>query len=82
MRKYIAMLLLLAAAAVGQTVDIHGIKIKESGFDATTMTLNLTFINDRAADVTAYRYCFKAIATDPKANKRAMPTDRRTDARA
>jgi hypothetical protein len=59
-------LLLLAAAACGQTADIHGIKIKESGFDGTTMTLSLTFINDRAADVTAYHYCFKAIAADPK----------------
>jgi hypothetical protein len=60
------LLLLLAAAAFGQTSNIHGIKIKESGFDAQAMTLSLTFINDRAADVTAYHYCFKAIATDPK----------------
>jgi hypothetical protein len=59
-------LLPLAAAACGQTADIHGIKIKQSGFDGTTMTLSLTFINDRAADVTAYHYCYKAIATDPK----------------
>jgi hypothetical protein len=59
-------LLLLAAAACGQTADIHGLKIKQSGFDAKTMTLSLTFINDRAADVTAYHYCYKAIATDPK----------------
>ena len=59
-------LLLLAAAAFGQTSDIHGIKIKQSGLDGTTMTLSLTFINDRAADVTAYHYCFKAIAADPK----------------
>jgi hypothetical protein len=50
----------------GQTADIHGIKIKESGFDGKTMTLSLTFINDRVADVTAYHYCYKAIATDPK----------------
>jgi len=57
-------LLLLAAAACGQTADIHGIKIKQSGFDGTTMTLSLTFINDRAADVTAYHYCFKTMATD------------------
>jgi hypothetical protein len=57
-------LLLLAAAACGQTADIHGIKIKESGFDGKTMTLSLTFINDRAADVTAYHYCFKTMATD------------------
>jgi hypothetical protein len=59
-------LFLLAAAACGQTADIHGIKIKESGLDGTTMTVSLTFINDRAADVTAYRYCFKVISTDPK----------------
>jgi hypothetical protein len=59
-------LLLLATAAWGQTADIHGIKIKQSGFDGKTMTLSLTFINDRAADVTAYHYCFKAIAADPK----------------
>ena len=59
-------LLLLASAACGQTADIHGIKIKESGFDGTTMKLSLTFINDRVADVTAYHYCFKAIAADPK----------------
>jgi hypothetical protein len=59
-------LLLLASAACGQTADIHGLKIRESGFDAKTMTLSLTFINDRAADVTAYHYCFKAIAADPK----------------
>jgi hypothetical protein len=57
---------LLAAAACGQTADIHGLKIKQSGFDGTTMTLSLTFINDRAADVTAYHYCFKAIAADPR----------------
>jgi len=59
-------LLLLAAAACGQTADIHGIKIKQSAFDGTTMTLSLTFINDRAADVTAYHYCSKLISTDPK----------------
>lgn len=59
-------LLLLAAAACGQTADIHGIKIKQSAFDGTTMTLTLTFINDRAADVTAYHYCSKLISTDPK----------------
>jgi hypothetical protein len=59
-------LLLLAGAACGQTADIHGLKIKQSGFDGTTMTISLTFINDRAADVTAYHYCFKAIAADPK----------------
>lgn len=59
-------LLLMAAAACGQTADIHGIKLKESGLDGTTMTLSLTFINDRAADVTAYHYCFKVISTDPK----------------
>jgi hypothetical protein len=57
-------LLLLATAACGQTADIHGLKIKESGFDGKTMTLSLTFINDRAADVTAYHYCFKTMATD------------------
>src|SRR6185312_16107003 len=59
-------LLLLTAAAWGQTADIHRIKIKQSGFDGTTMTLSLTFINDRAADVTAYHYCYKAIAADPR----------------
>jgi hypothetical protein len=59
-------LLLLATAACSQTADIHGLKIKESGFDGKTMILSLTFINDRAADVTAYHYCYKAIATDPK----------------
>ena len=59
-------LLLLAASASGQTTDIHGLKIKGPAFDATTMTLSLTFINDRAADVTAYHYCFKVISTDPK----------------
>lgn len=59
-------LLLLAAAACGQTADIHGLKIKESGLDGTTMTLSLTFINDRTADITAYHYCFKVISTDPK----------------
>ena len=59
-------LLLLAAAAWGQTADIHGLKIKQSAFDGTTMTLSLTFINDRAADVTAYHYCSKLISTDPK----------------
>jgi hypothetical protein len=59
-------LLVLAAAAGGQTADIHGLKIKQSGLDGTTMTLSLTFTNDRAADVTAYHYCFKVISTDPK----------------
>jgi hypothetical protein len=59
-------LLLLAAAARGQTADVHGIKIKQTGLDGTTMTLSLTFINDRAADVTAYHYCFTAIAADPR----------------
>src|ERR1043165_6776906 len=48
------------------SADIHGIKIKQSAFDGTTMTLSLTFINDRAADVTAYHYCSKLISTDPK----------------
>jgi len=59
-------LLLLTAAAWGQTADIHGIKIKQSGFDGKTMTLSLAFINARAAGVTAYHYCYKAIAADPK----------------
>jgi hypothetical protein len=59
-------LLLLAAAACGQTADIHGLKIKQSGFDAQTMTLSLTFINDRAADINAYHYCFTVLSTGSK----------------
>src|SRR5262245_13419491 len=58
--------LFLAAAACGQTADIHGIKIKESGFDAQAKTLSLTFINDRAADITAYHYCFTVLSTDSR----------------
>ena len=58
--------LLLAAAAWGQTADIQGLKIKDSGFDAKTKTVSLTFINDRAADITAYHYCFTALSTDSK----------------
>ncbi len=56
--------LLLAAAAWGQAADIQGLKIKESGFDAKTRTVSLTFINDRAADITAYHYCFTVLSTD------------------
>jgi len=59
-------LLLLAAAARGQSGDIRGIKIKRSGLDAQTKTLSLTFINDRAADVTAYHYCFTVLFTDSR----------------
>lgn len=59
-------LLLLAAAACGQTADIHGIKIKESSFDAKTMTLSLTLVNDRAADITAYHYCYTVLSANSK----------------
>jgi hypothetical protein len=58
--------LLLAAVTWGQAADIQGLKIKDSGFDAKTKTVGLTFINDRAADITAYRYCFKVLSTDSK----------------
>src|SRR5437588_10677975 len=58
------MFLFLAAAAFGQTSDISGIKIKQSDFDAQAKTLSLTFINDRAADITAYHYCFTVQSTD------------------
>ncbi len=71
--------LLLAAAAFGQTTEIHGLKIKESAFDATTMTLSLTFINDRAADVTAYDYCFTAPVNRVEADTQTMYVDRCTD---
>jgi hypothetical protein len=50
-------------AAQTQAADIHGIKIKDSGFDGATKTVSLTFINDRAADITAYNYCI--VTTDP-----------------
>lgn len=63
-------LLLLAAAVRGQTADIHGLKIKESGFDAKTKTLSLTLINDRAADITAYHYCFTVLSTDSKQTRK------------
>ncbi|HKF23136.1 MAG TPA: hypothetical protein VKE93_16295 [Candidatus Angelobacter sp.] len=58
--------LLLVAAAWSQTADIQGIKIKDSGFDGRTRTVSLTFINDRAADITAYDYCFTVFSTDSK----------------
>lgn len=50
-------------AAQTQTANIQGIKIKDSGFDGTAQTVSLTFINDRAADITAYNYC--VATTDP-----------------
>ncbi len=50
-------------AAQTQTANIRGIKIKDSGFDGTAQTVSLTFINDRAADITAYTYCIAT--TDP-----------------
>ena len=59
-------ILLLAAAACGQTGDIHGLKTTQSGFDAQTMTLSLAFINERAADIDAYHYCFTVLPTGSK----------------
>jgi hypothetical protein len=50
-------------AAQTQTANIRGIKITDSGFDGTAQTVSLTFINDRAADITAYTYCIAT--TDP-----------------
>lgn len=62
--RFMQVIVLLAAAACGQTTDIPGIKIKASSFDAQTKTLSLTFINDRAADITAYHYCYTVLSTD------------------
>jgi hypothetical protein len=64
LKQAVPVFLFLAAAAFGQTTDIHGIKIKESSFDAQARTLSLTFINDRAADIIAYHYCFTVLSTD------------------
>ncbi len=68
MRRTIICLLAVFAlaqitAAQTQTANIQGIKIKDSGFDGTAQTVSLTFINDRAADITAYTYCIAT--TDP-----------------
>jgi hypothetical protein len=49
---------------------MRGIKIKQSGFDAQTKTLSLTLINDRAADITAYHYCFMVISTDSRQTRK------------
>lgn len=60
-RIVLAMLLCLCAPVVFvQPVSaqvIPGIVIKESSFDPQTKTAKLTFINDRAADITAWTYC-------------------------
>jgi len=60
-RIVLAMLLCLCAPVVFvQLVSaqvISGIVIKESSFDPQTKTVKLTFINDRAADITAWTYC-------------------------
>lgn len=45
---------------------IKGIKIMESGFDPETKILRLVLMNDRAADITAYHYCFRIMSTDAK----------------
>ena len=59
--KYLAKLTiisLLAAAACGQPASkIKGIKIKESTFDPQTKIAKLIFINDSAAQITAWTYC-------------------------
>jgi hypothetical protein len=59
-------MLFLFTAAFGQTAEIHGIKIKESIVDVQAQTASLTFINDRAADITAYHYCFTVLSTDSR----------------
>src|SRR6266704_3441018 len=43
---------------------IKGIKITESGFDPETKTLKLAFMNDSAADITAYHYCFTILSAN------------------
>ena len=48
------------------TSTLKGIKITESGFDPETKTLKLAFMNDRAADITAYHYCFMIMSANPE----------------
>jgi hypothetical protein len=45
--------------------QIHGIVIKETSFDPTTKIVKLSFINDRAADITAYHYSVNVQSTEP-----------------
>jgi len=45
---------------------LHGIKVLESGFDPETKTLKLVFLNDRAADITAYHYCYMIQSANPR----------------
>ena len=74
LRSLLPLLALATIYASGQTVippaplgpTINGVKIMKSGFDPATKTLKLVFMNDRAADITAYHYCFQVISTDPK----------------
>lgn len=61
----------IVTAAGGQTVPtITGIKIKKSTFDSQTKKVELDFVNDRAADITAYHYCLNVESTDPKISGR------------
>lgn len=68
--KHLASLLIAllpVAAAYGQTgtsqplsdTAVSGIRIKESGFDPQSRKLKLVFINDSAADITAWVSCIR-----------------------
>ena len=71
-RSAVLLLALLQAAVVyGQGIaTIHGIKVKESTYDPETKMVKLNFINDRAADITAYHYCINLEYIDPKMSHR------------
>ena len=64
--KHLVVISLLSVSAMCQSptqdptspqTPIHGIKIFSSSFDATTRTATLDFMNDSAADITAWGYC-------------------------
>ena len=84
MKLFVFLLLLFRGVTFGQSVQnsfpatthgqasatVKGINIKKSIFDFQTKNVELVFINDRAADITAYHYCLNIESTDPKISRR------------
>src|SRR2546421_11300610 len=66
----IALIASISVVCSGQTPAIKGVKIKKSTFDPQTKKVELVFINDRAADITAYHYCLIVESTDPEMSRR------------
>ncbi len=62
----IALIGFVSVLCHGQASTIKGIKIKKSAFNSETKKVELEFINDRAADITAYHYCVNVASSDPK----------------